>query len=179
MYDLRKQDMYCNEKKYEAYAFQRTVPNALQRNRIENAWSVMKLNYNLIYHHAGSATGMFRHFFYSISAFLFHICWWCSTHFFPVFPAVPKTEIWTIIDSILWIKPASKRRCIWAFLWECLWFFLNMPLLDRRLVLCRMCFFSRDSEFSQPIHYGRWITAEKFRNFFEVGIRMRFQILND
>ncbi|MBQ7159928.1 MAG: hypothetical protein IJS09_10990 [Treponema sp.] len=40
---------------------------------IENVWSVMKLNYNLIYHRARSATGMFRHFFYSISAFLFHL----------------------------------------------------------------------------------------------------------
>jgi hypothetical protein len=27
----------------------------LQRNRIENVWSVMKLNYNLIYHRARSA----------------------------------------------------------------------------------------------------------------------------
>ena len=44
----------------------------LNRNRIENVWSVMKLNYNLIYHKARSVTGMFRHFFYSISAFLFH-----------------------------------------------------------------------------------------------------------
>ena len=42
------------------------------RNIIENVWSVLKLNYNLIYHRAGSITGMFRHFFYSISAFLFH-----------------------------------------------------------------------------------------------------------
>ena len=45
----------------------------LKRNRIENIWSVMKLNYNLIYHRARSAAGMFRHFFYSISAFLFNI----------------------------------------------------------------------------------------------------------
>ena len=44
----------------------------LNRNRIENVWSVMKLNYSLIYHKARSITGMFRHFFYSISAFLFH-----------------------------------------------------------------------------------------------------------
>ncbi len=44
----------------------------LNRNRIENVWSVMKLNYNLIYHKARSITGIFRHFFYSISAFLFH-----------------------------------------------------------------------------------------------------------
>ena len=42
------------------------------RNIIENVGSVMKLNYNLIYHRARSITGMFRHFFYSISAFLFH-----------------------------------------------------------------------------------------------------------
>ncbi|MCI7036111.1 MAG: hypothetical protein MSA27_03035, partial [Spirochaetia bacterium] len=42
------------------------------RNIIENVWSVLKLNYNLIYHRARSIAGMFRHFFYSISAFLFH-----------------------------------------------------------------------------------------------------------
>ena len=42
------------------------------RNIIENVWSVLKLNYNLIYHRARSITGMLRHFFYSISAFLFH-----------------------------------------------------------------------------------------------------------
>ena len=42
------------------------------RNIIENVWSVLKLNYNLIYHRARSITGMFRHFFFSISAFLFH-----------------------------------------------------------------------------------------------------------
>lgn len=42
------------------------------RNIIENIWSVLKLNYNLIYHRARSIAGMFRHFFYSISAFLFH-----------------------------------------------------------------------------------------------------------
>ena len=33
------------------------------RNIIENVWSVLKLNYNLIYHRARSITGMFRHFF--------------------------------------------------------------------------------------------------------------------
>ena len=42
------------------------------RNIIENVWSVLKLNYNLIYHRARSIVGMFRHFFYSISAFLFY-----------------------------------------------------------------------------------------------------------
>lgn len=41
------------------------------RNIIESIWSAMKLNYNLIYHRARSITGMFRHFFYSIPAFLF------------------------------------------------------------------------------------------------------------
>ena len=45
----------------------------LQRNRIENLWSAMKLTYNLIYHCARSATEMFRHFFYSISVFLLHL----------------------------------------------------------------------------------------------------------
>ena len=33
----------------------------------------MRLSYNLIYHRARSATGMFRHFSYNISAFLFHL----------------------------------------------------------------------------------------------------------
>jgi len=42
------------------------------RNCIENIWSVLKKNYNLIYHAARSITGMFRHFFYSITAFLLH-----------------------------------------------------------------------------------------------------------
>lgn len=42
------------------------------RNIIENVWSVLKLNYNLVYHRARSVVGMFRHFFFSISAFLFH-----------------------------------------------------------------------------------------------------------
>lgn len=35
-----------------------------KRNIIENVWSVMKLNYNLVYHRARSVIGMFRHFFY-------------------------------------------------------------------------------------------------------------------
>lgn len=42
------------------------------RNCIENVWSVMKRFYNLIYHAARSVIGMFRHFLYSISAFLIH-----------------------------------------------------------------------------------------------------------
>lgn len=42
------------------------------RNVIENVWSVLKLNYNLVYHRARSVIGMFRHFFFSISAFLFY-----------------------------------------------------------------------------------------------------------
>lgn len=42
------------------------------RNAIENVWSVLKLNYNLVYHRARSVVGMFRHFFFSISAFLFY-----------------------------------------------------------------------------------------------------------
>ena len=44
----------------------------LNCNRIENVWSVMRLNYNLVYHRARSVAEMFRHFFYSISAFLLH-----------------------------------------------------------------------------------------------------------
>ena len=63
------------------------------RNIIENVWSVMKLNYNLIYHRARSVTGMFRHFFYSISAFLFRRIddaqqWLLLDH-----PVLPKLEI--------------------------------------------------------------------------------------
>jgi hypothetical protein len=42
------------------------------RNCIENVWSVLKKSYNLIYHAARSIPGMFRHFFYSITAFLLH-----------------------------------------------------------------------------------------------------------
>ena len=64
----------------------------LQRNRIENVWSVMKLNYNLIYHRARSAAGMFRHFFYSISAFLFHLIEDTQLWFLPFCPSVAKLE---------------------------------------------------------------------------------------
>ena len=32
----------------------------LNCNRIENVWSVMRLNYNLVYHRARSVAGMFR-----------------------------------------------------------------------------------------------------------------------
>lgn len=32
----------------------------MNRNRIENVWSVMRLNYNLVYHRARSVAGMFR-----------------------------------------------------------------------------------------------------------------------
>lgn len=64
----------------------------LNRNRIENVWQVMKLNYNLVYHRARSVTGMFRHFFYSISAFLFHLlddaCQW----FLPILNLHQKLE---------------------------------------------------------------------------------------
>ena len=64
----------------------------LRRNRIENVWSVMKLNYNLIYHRARSATGMFRHFFYSISAFLLHLVEDAQKWFLPFAPPVAKLE---------------------------------------------------------------------------------------
>ena len=64
----------------------------LQRNRIENVWSVMKLNYNLIYHRARSVTGMFRHFFYSISAFLFHLVEDAKQWFLPSFQTIAKLE---------------------------------------------------------------------------------------
>jgi len=64
----------------------------LNRNRIENVWSVMKLNYNLIYHKARSVTGMFRHFFYSISAFLFHQVDLAIQWFLPNFCIQQKLE---------------------------------------------------------------------------------------
>ncbi len=41
-----------------------------KRNCIENVWSVLKKNYQLIYHQARSVKGMFRHFFYSLASFL-------------------------------------------------------------------------------------------------------------
>lgn len=64
----------------------------LKRNRIENVWSVMKLNYNLIYHRARSITGMFRHFFYSISAFLFHVADDVQRWLIPFSPTAKKLE---------------------------------------------------------------------------------------
>ena len=64
----------------------------LRRNRIENVWSVMKLNYNLIYHRARSAAGMFRHFFYSISAFLLHLVDEAEHWFLPFAPSLAKLE---------------------------------------------------------------------------------------
>ena len=62
------------------------------RNCIENVWSVMKKNYNLIYHAARSVTGMFRHFFYSISAFLLHSSYKKSESFLPAFADCRKLE---------------------------------------------------------------------------------------
>ena len=64
----------------------------LKRNRIENVWSVMKLNYNLIYHRARSVSGMFRHFFYSISAFLFHLVDDVKQWFLPNYQSFAKLE---------------------------------------------------------------------------------------
>lgn len=64
----------------------------LKRNRIENVWSVLKLNYNLIYHRARSVTGIFRHFFYSISAFLFHLVEDAMPWFLLGFNSVTKLE---------------------------------------------------------------------------------------
>lgn len=43
----------------------------MNRNRIENVWSVMRLNYNLVYHRARSVAGMFRR---NIQAFLLQYC---------------------------------------------------------------------------------------------------------
>lgn len=64
----------------------------MRRNKIENVWSVMKLNYNLIYHRARSVRGMFRHFFYSISAFLLHFVRDALQCFLPDFPSLAKLE---------------------------------------------------------------------------------------
>ena len=41
-----------------------------RRNIIETVWSVLKGSFCLVYTKARSVTGMFRHFFYSIAAFL-------------------------------------------------------------------------------------------------------------
>lgn len=41
-----------------------------RRNIIETVWSVMKGSFELVYTRARSIVGMFRHFFYSIAAFL-------------------------------------------------------------------------------------------------------------
>ena len=41
-----------------------------QRNIIETVWSVMKGRFELVYTKVRSLKGMFRHFFYSIAAFL-------------------------------------------------------------------------------------------------------------
>ena len=64
------------------------------RNIIENVWSVMKLNYNLIYHRARSITGLFRHFFYSIPAFLFRHIDDVQQWFLPNLAFFTKLEIW-------------------------------------------------------------------------------------
>ncbi|MDO5767226.1 MAG: hypothetical protein Q4P83_06420 [Spirochaetales bacterium] len=64
----------------------------LNRNRIENVWSVMKLNYNLVYHRARSVAGMFRHFFYSISAFLLHLADDAKQWLLPNCPIAAKLE---------------------------------------------------------------------------------------
>ena len=63
------------------------------RNIIENVWSVMKLNYNLIYHRARSITGLFRHFFYSIPAFLFRHIDDVQQWFLPDLAVFRKLEI--------------------------------------------------------------------------------------
>ena len=63
------------------------------RNIIENVWSVMKLNYNLIYHRTRSITGLFRHFFYSIPAFLFRHIDDVQQWFLPDLAVFRKLEI--------------------------------------------------------------------------------------
>ncbi len=52
----------------------------------------MKLNYNLVYHRARSVAGMFRHFFYSISAFLLHSVKDANQWFLPNLADVAKLE---------------------------------------------------------------------------------------
>lgn len=64
----------------------------LNRNRIKNVWSVMKLNYNLIYHRTRSVNGIFRQFFYSISAFLLHLADDAKQCFLPNCPIGTKLE---------------------------------------------------------------------------------------
>ena len=72
MYESGRKPVTATRKNMNRLMTQEQFHLLLNRNRIENVWSVLKLNYNLIYHKARSITGMFRHFFYSISAFLFH-----------------------------------------------------------------------------------------------------------
>ena len=69
-----------------------------QSNRIENVWSVMKMNYNLIYHRARSATGMSRHIFYSISDFLFHLIEDTQKWFLPFSSSVEKLEFCDLLN---------------------------------------------------------------------------------
>lgn len=64
----------------------------LKRNRIESVWSVIKLNYNLVYHRVRNVAGMFRQFFYSISAFLLHSVEDASQWFLSNLVAVAKLE---------------------------------------------------------------------------------------
>ncbi|MCI6316460.1 MAG: hypothetical protein MR877_04770 [Spirochaetia bacterium] len=42
------------------------------RSIIESDWGTLKNNFQLEYHKARSIVGMFRHFFYSIAAYIFY-----------------------------------------------------------------------------------------------------------
>ena len=92
MYESGRKPVTATRKNMNRLMTQEQFHLLLNRNRIENVWSVLKLNYNLIYHKARSITGMFRHFFYSISAFLFHKVESTSQCFFPNLIARQKLE---------------------------------------------------------------------------------------
>ena len=90
MYESGRKTCTANRKNMNRPMTKEQFQLLLKRNRIENVWPVMKMNYNLIYHRARSVSGMFRHFFYSISAFLFHLVEDAKLWFLPNLAAVEK-----------------------------------------------------------------------------------------
>lgn len=92
MYESGRKPCAAARKNMRSPMTRRQFQLLLKRNKIENVWSVMKLNYNLVYHRARSVAGMFRHFFYSISAFLLHSVKDANQWFLPNFADVAKLE---------------------------------------------------------------------------------------
>lgn len=92
MYESGRKPCAAARKNMRSPMTRRQFQLLLKRNRIENVWSVMKLNYNLVYHRARSVAGMFRHFFYSISAFLLHSVKDANQWFLPNLADIAKLE---------------------------------------------------------------------------------------